>query len=78
MHVHVRARNKNIRSVKNRFTMYVYVEVLEQFYELDSAFDILIALHYNPFQTNGIFNKATYNNVKMDHCIHLGVTINYD
>ena len=33
-----------------------------------------IELYINPFQTNGIFHKATYNNVSMVHCVYWGVT----
>ena len=29
---------------------------------------------FNPFQTNGIFHKVTYNKVRIVHCIYLGVT----
>ena len=33
-----------------------------------------LSLDFNPFKTNGIFHKATYNKVRMVHCIYLGVT----
>ena len=32
---------------------------------------------FNPFQTNGIFHRASYNKVRMVHYIYLGVT-DYD
>ena len=35
------------------------------------ALDIV---YFVSFQTNGIFNKATYNNVRMVHSVCLGVT----